>query len=701
MADTRSGLANIFSRSGLKDYITMIAVLLVVFMIIIPIPAFVLDIFMILNLSISILIILIIINIKNPLEFAIFPTMLLISTIFGLALNVSSTKLILLQGPNFKGQMVKSFATFVTGSGGTEGIIIGVVIFITIITVQMMVITKGSTRVAEVAARFTLDAMPNKQMALDQEFSSGVLTEEQYKQKKRDLERTNEFFGAMDGSTKFVSGNVKFGIVMTVINIIGGLLVGSLKYNMPIGESVMTFTSLTIGDGLVSQLPSLIVSIATGLVVTRSISEDSLGEEVATQFMADSRVYWIISGFLLVLAFLPQFPHVLLFLLSGATGFLAFSFRNKKKKEEEAAVEEQEKPKTAEEEFPKLVRLDPLALELGFGLIPLVDQEKGAELLDRVKRIRQEAALDLGLVVPRIRIMDNMRLEATDYCFKIKGVESGMGRILLGRYLAINPGGEREVLPGEKTREPTFGLEATWIGEDIRDKAERLGYTVVDPPSIVATHLSQIIKRNAADILGRQEVSQMIEALQEDYPAVVQEVTRAEAFNTGEIQKVLRGLLREQVSITNLVTILETMADWVPYKQDMGFIIEKVRQAMGRQITLRYCDNEKELPVITIEPELQQAIADSRVKTPDGDVAALSPELGRAWSNSCANTIQNVQNQGYMAVLLCSPEIRPLVRSLTAQAFPDIPVLSSLEVSDAVKINQVGTVSVIRESSNV
>ncbi len=680
------------------DVLLAAAVLMVVFMMIIPMPAVLLDLFMIVNIMLSITIMLIVLYNRNPLEFSIFPTMLLVSTIFGLALNVSSTRLILSKGPLFNGNVVKAFATFVTGATGTDGIIIGAIIFIIIIAVQMMVITKGSSRVAEVAARFNLDALPNKHMAIDQEFSSGVISEDEYRQRKSDLQRTSDFYGAMDGATKFVSGTVKVGIVITLINVIGGLVIGVARRGESFGSAMSIYTSLTIGDGLVSQLPSLIISMATGLIVTRSVSDDSFGSDVKNQFSRDSRVYWIAAAFMFILGVLPGFPGYLLLPLSGAVGFLAY--RSGHIKEEKAREEVQKKaaaakaPSSSSEPQP-IVPLDALSLELGYGLIPLVNQEQGAELLERVKQIRKEAAIDMGLVVPPIRIVDNMRLEPSEYCFKIKGVEVGRGSIRMGYYLAINPGNARGDLVGEKTTDPTYHLPALWISGDQREKAERGGYTVVDPPSIIATHLTEVLKIHSADILGRQEIKSMLDTLAETYPAVVDEANKL--FNTGEIQKVLQGLLREQVSIRNLVSILETLCDWGGQTKDTGYLIEKVRQALGRQICLSYCGADKVLRFLVLDPALEQQFIEARI---DGmNQAGLHPDFERQWINAFANKIREEQEKGIYPVIMTSEAARPLVRSTTEGAFPSIPVLSSLELVRDIKSENLGTITLERGNS--
>ncbi|MBN2554201.1 MAG: flagellar biosynthesis protein FlhA [Spirochaetales bacterium] len=671
-----------------------IGVIAVVIMLIIPLPAFILDTLMSVNIVLSLLTILIVLYTRHALEFSVFPTLLLIATVFGLALNVSSTRLILSQGSQFQGKLVRAFGTFVVGAVGVEGYVIGLIIFVIIIAVQFIVITKGATRVAEVAARFTLDALPGKQMAIEAEYNSGLITEEEATRKKADLQKEADFYGAMDGASKFVAGNVKVGILITLINIIGGMIVGMTIHGESFSVALDTYVSLTIGDGLVTQLPALLISTSTGIVVTRAVSDESFGLDVTRQFSFQSRPYLIAGGLLGILAFLPGFPWYVLIPLGGMLAGLGLSLRRRKQAaaQKEQAMEAEARAKVAPVEISPVVPLDPLSLEIGYGLIPLVDKDKGAELLDRITRIRREAALDLGLVVPRIRIIDNMRLEPSEYCFKIRGVEVGRGVIKMGSYLAINPGGIREQLEGEASTDPAFGLPAIWISEAEREKAERLGYTVVDPPSIIATHLTEIIKSHAGEILGRQEVQSILDALKGDYPTVVEEVGKS--FSVGEIQKVLQGLLREQVSVRNIVVILETMADYGSVSKDTAFLIEKVRQALGRQICLHYSDDSKTIHVLTLEPGLEQAIIEARVDTAAGPTAALEPTLHRKWITAVTNSVRAVQEKGHLPLILCSEAARALVRGATIREIPHLVVLSVPEIVPEVKIETLGEIRI-------
>ncbi len=695
MADTQQNTVRNALLSNPQDIAVAASVIAVVLMIIIPIPTVLLDVLMSINLTVSILIILTVLYTKKATDFSIFPTMLLVTTVFGLALNISSTRLILAKGANFDGKLVRAFGSFVVGTGGAEGLVIGLIIFIIIIAVQAGVITKGATRIAEVAARFTLDGMAGKQMAIDAEFNSGSINEEEATRKKADLQREVDFYGQMDGASKFISGNVKIGIFISVIDLVGGFIVGMAIHHENFQSALATYTSLTIGDGLLSQLPSLLISVATGIIVTRANSQGTFGGEVTQQFTQFAKIYFVAAATLALLSVLPGFPWYVLIPMAALCAYLGVRLSRKEAAEAEKArlakAGAAQKPQASGELSP-IVPLDPISLELGYGLIPLVDKDKGADLLDRVTRIRKESALDMGLVVPRIRIIDNMRLAPSEYCFKIKGAEVGRGVIRIGYYLAINPGGVQEEIPGEKTRDPTFNLPALWISEEDRDRAERAGYTVVDAPSIIATHLTELIKRHAAEILGRQEVQSIIDALKKDYPAVVDEVVKK--LSLGEIEKVLQGLLREQVSIRNMVVILETMADYAGVTKDIGFLIEKTRQGLGRQICFQYADQDRILRILTIEPSLEQKIIESRVDSPTGAMAALEPPVQRQWIKSLQNAVVAVQQKGWLPIILCSEAARALVKSSSEREIPDLVVLSIPEIVADVRVEAVGEIRV-------
>jgi flagellar biosynthesis protein FlhA len=696
MADVQRVFKSAFLTDR-REFLVMAVVVAIVLMLIIPLPTVLLDILMATNLIISLLIILIVLNTRKAVDFSIFPTMILVTTVFGLALNVSSTRLILFKGASFDGKMIRAFSTFVIGSGGNQGLVIGLVIFIIIVAVQAVVITKGATRIAEVAARFTLDGYPSKQMAIEAEFNSGAITEEEAKYRKKDLQREIDFYGQMDGASKFVSGNVKIGIFITVVNLVAGFVSGMVFRGEDFATAANTYTALTIGDGLLSQIPSLLISFATGIIVTRANSQGSFGDEVTEQFSQNARMYWVCAAILLVFCFLPGFPWYVLLPMSALLGVVAYRLQRKQLKTADAAQaktsEGEKKTKSPSEIATAVEPLDPVSLELGYGLIPLVDREKNAELLERVSRIRRESVLDMGLMVPPIRIVDNMRLEPSEYCFKIKGVEVGRGLIRMGYFLSINPGGVTEEISGEKTKDPAFGLPAMWITEADRDRAERAGYTVVDPPSIIATHLTAIIKRHAMDILGRQETLSLLDGIKKNYPAVVEEVTKG--ISLGGIQKVLQGLLREQVSIRNMVAVLETLADYSGVTHDPGFLVEKVRQALGRQICLQYADADKTLRVLTLDPGLEQRIIESRVdQAQGGAISALEPVLQRQWIKALMQAVKGMQDQGAFPVVLVSEAARALVKASSEREIPDLVVLSVLEIVSDMKVEVSGEIKI-------
>ena len=686
-----------------NNFFTQIAVavgvITVVFMLVLPMPTFLLDFFMALNFIINVVILLIVLFTDHPTKFSIFPSLLLVMTIFGLAINVTSTRLILTQGSNFNGAMIKAFSSFVVGSSGTEGLVTGFVVFIIIIAVQVFVITKGATRIAEVQARFSLDFISVKQMSIENEYNSGAISFEEAQQKKEQVQKDADFYGAMDGASKFVSGNVKISIFITIVNILGGLLIGVAFRNENFASALGTYTRFTIGDGLLSQIPSLLISVASGLIVTRSAGTGSFGDDLSEQFSKDSSVYFIASGVLAVMSILPGFPTIILLLLAVIVGFVGWQLRksNAAKAAKQAAVQTTNKDGSLETkgqssgDVSPIVPLDPLSLELGYALIPLVDKEKGAELLERITRIRRTSALELGLVAPRIRIIDNMRIQPDEYCFKIRGVEVARGRIRMDSYLAINSGDATEEIPGERTFEPAFGLPAIWISENSRERAEMLGYTVVDPPSIIATHLTEIIKRNAASILDRQMVQGIIDALRKDSPAVVDDVLKVATL--GEIQKILQKLLSEQVSIRNTVTIFETISDYRPITSNITTLTERVRQALGRQICLQYADDNRTIHALLLSSELTEKLISSAVETINGPMVGWDQTSQRAWIKSLTDSFIAVQKGGYIPLILTTEEARVLVKNSTEREFPNLVVLAASEISSDVKVEALGEIT--------
>lgn len=677
------------------EILVAIGVVTVILMLIVPLPTFLLDFLMALNLMLSLVVILIVLYSTRALDFSVFPTLLLVTTVFGLALNVSSTRLILSRGADFDGKIVRAFGSFVVGSTGTEGLVIGLIIFIILIAVQFVVITKGATRVAEVAARFTLDSLPGKQMAIEAEYNSGAITEEEATRRKGELQRETDFYGAMDGASKFVSGNVKVGILITAINIIGGIIVGMTIRGESLSLALSNYISLTVGDGLVSQFPALLVSTATGLIVTRAISDGTFGSDIADQFSKQSRVYWIAAVFMAILGVIPGFPWYILLPLSLVIGFSAFRLSRKESaSSEETAGEEAATPSV---EISPVVPMDMISLELGYGLIPLVDKDQGAELLDRITRIRRETAIELGLVVPPIRIIDNMRLDPSQYSIKIKGNEVGTGVIRIGQYLSINPGNLEDELPGEGSVDPVFGLSAKWIDETHREKAERLGFTVVDNPSVVATHLTEVLKSSASELIGRQEVHKILDALRSDYSAVVEEIGKV--LSLGELLKVLQRLLAERVSIRNIVVILETLADYAQFSKDLSFLGEKCRQALGKEICIRLADDQRKIRVLTLDPSLEQKLIDSRMETPEGPMVALEPDIQRGWLAELSTQVKSMVDGGNQPILLTSEPARILVRRATEREMPELSVISVPEIASSFNVEGVGEV-VIDQSSD-
>ncbi len=673
------------------DLLIGIGVIAVVMMLIIPMPIFLLDFFLALSIMSGILILLIVMYVPRSFDFSVFPSLLLISTVFRLALNVSSTRLILLQGAAFDGKIIKAFGTFVVGGN----YVVGFLIFIILVAVQFIVITKGATRTAEVAARFTLDAMPGKQMSIDSDLSNAVITEEEARTRRAEIRHEADFYGAMDGASKFVQGDVKVGIVITIINIIGGFIIGMLLRNESFEVALRTYTLLSIGDGLVAQIPSLMITTATGIIVTRAVSEENLGDDLAKQLGSQPRALWMTAAALAGAVLIPGFPKIPLIILAAGMGALAYLLQEtredeatRSRSEEREAAMREHKP----ESVLPLVHVDPLEVEIGYSLIPLVDPEQGGTLLDRITNIRKRSALEMGLIVPPIRIRDNMELEPQEYSVLVKGVELGRGDLQVGKLMAMNPGEVSEKLEGDEFTEPVFHLKAIWISPDARDLAERRGYTVVDCPTIIATHLTEIIKRHADEILGRQEVQQIIDNLKNDYPAVINELITEKKMGLGEIQKVLQNLLRERVSIRNMVTILETLSTYVTYTRDIGLLTEYVRTALSRQICKEHADRSGELWVVTVDPDIENLIRSSIHEDPvEGRVLGLDPETHEMIVKSFITAYGRAKSTVPVPVFLVSPHIRSVTFALLERELPDPVVMSYNEIAPNIKVNVVAS----------
>lgn len=686
-----------------------VGVIVVVLFMFIPLPTAFIDLAMVINLALSFIILLTVIYMKRAADFTSFPRVVLITTIFGLAINISSTRNILVHPVKTSGymagqsEMVQAFANIVAG----DKVLIGFIIFIILIVVQVLVITKGADRVSEVTARFTLDAMNNKMFTIQNQINNGSITEEEGELKINQLRQEIDFYSAMDGSSKFVSGNVKAGIFITVVNLIGGIVTGTMA-GASITDALDSYAKLTIGDGLMSQLPSLLLSFSTGLLITGSNDGDLLSDQLKEQFSANGTIYVIVGATLVALglafhngATATLVPIGILFIFVGSR------LSHLKTKEEEQKTMEAEKAKNSPqkgnggpEEISPVVKLDELSLEIGYALIPLVDDEKGAELMSRVKRIRREAALDLGLVIPPIHIMDQMELSPEEYSFKIRGIEAGRGLLKLGHFMCLNTGNvpkDREIV-GEKTKDPAFGMDAIWLPDSKRLEAEKAGYAVIDAPTIIATHLTELIRRNASKILSRQSVSAIIEEIKKTNPVVVDEVTTGDhRFSYGEIEAVLKNLLEEQVSIRNMVVILETLGDYGKLTRDPWTLTEKVREALGAQICQQYADENKVLHVLNLSQSLAQKILDHRADMPGkGPIVAFDPVDARNYISTMSNAVAAVRERNYLPIILCPSEVRRLVKSSTELEMPGIIVLSINEVMAAspnIKVESLGEIN--------
>ena len=668
---------------GKKDYFIAIGIIVVVAMMLIPLPTPLLDAFMALNLMGSLAIILMVLYSKKPSEFSIFPTLLLIATVFGLGLNISSTRLILLKGAAFDGRIIRAFSRFVVGGAGSESLVIGIIIFVILIAVQLVVITRGATRSAEVAARFTLDGMVQKNLSIDSQVSSGAISPEEGMRRKAALRQEVDFYSAMDGASKFVSGNVKVGILITLVNIFGGLVVGICFKNELFGDAVRNYTTLTIGDGLVTQFPALLISTATAMIVTRSVSTDSFASEFSKQFAKEPGVFLIAGFFALFLSIVPGFHRAWYVLLPLAViAFVAgVRMRHDMGAAREEGSEESNSGEKSERErtitIPAVQKVDPISLEFGAALGPLVSGRN--DFLDRITGLRNQVALDLGFAAPKVRINDNLKLGRSEYCIKIRDIEADRASVRMGRYLAVDFDGVCPELDGEPVKEPVSGSRAYWIPENEKESAGAKGYFISDVPSLIITHLTEVIKQNAPTLLGRQELSAMLDEVSKSAPAVVDEVKGL--LSLGEIHKVIQNLLKEQVSVRDLVTILEALCDAAPKSKDITFLTEKTRQALARQITASQLSKDRQLHVITLSPELEQTISESKT---------LDIEFEKKLAASALKMASEIQAKGFKPVLLCMEQSRPIVK----RAVPQLCVMSVLELAEGVKNEFYGQVEI-------
>lgn len=674
-----------------RDFSVLLGVILIVVMLIIPLPTWLLDILILLNISLALLIILVSMNTKEPLEFSIFPTLLLLVTLFRLGLNVSTTRSIL--GKAEAGNVIDTFGNFVIGGNA----VVGFVVFLILIVIQFVVIVKGAERVSEVGARFTLDAMPGKQMSIDADLNAGLISDEEAKRRREKIEQEADFYGAMDGASKFVKGDAIAGIVIVLINMIFGLAIGMMQHGMSFGDATSTYTLLTVGDGLVTQIPALLVSTATGIVVTRAASEGNLGHDVTKQLFAFPAMLYVAAGVIFLLGIFTPIHFLPTTIIAGALFLLGFTLKRAEEKlseetEEEVAAEEEEPDMTTPENVVNLLTVDPIEFEFGYGLIPLADANQGGDLLDRVVMIRRQLALEMGMVVPVIRIRDNIQLQPNEYVIKIRGNEVARGELLLDHYMAMSPGVEDESITGIETTEPAFGLPALWIGEDMKDQAELSGYTVVDPPSVVSTHLTEVIKAHAHELLGREETKQLVDHLKESYPTLVEDVT-PNPLSLGDIQKVLSNLLKENVSIRNLPVIFETLAEYGHLTKDMTLITEYVRQSLSRQITKQYAPEGETLYVATLSAQVEKTISEAVQQTEHGNYLSLPPEESQKIVEAIHQEAERLSQMGRSPIILCSPAVRMYVRQLTERVLPQVPILSYNELEPNVEVQSVGVVT--------
>ena len=659
-----------------------------VIFLIIPMPSVLLDILIGFNISMALIIVFSALFSLEILDMSSFPTILLFTTTFRIALNVSSTRLILTTGN--PGKVVETFGSFV-GGGDT---IIGLIIFIILIIVQMVVINKGSERVSEVTARFTLDAMPGKQMAIDADLNTGAITDKQAIERRQKLQEESSFFGSMDGATKYVKGDAMAGLIITAINFVGGLLMGVMRNGMSMSEAFERYTILTIGDGLVSQIPSLLISLATGIIVTKASKDAQIGDMILGQLFTNPKVLYMVGGGLVLLGFTPL---GLTFIVFGAT-FIVLGYIFSRKEAVSAIEEEVEAEEVEADEIRRhenvnsLLQVDPIELEFGYGIIPLADVNQGGDLLDRVVMIRRQIALELGTVVPIIRLRDNIQLNPNQYIIKIKGIQVSEGEILFDHYMAMNPGFVEEEITGIPTFEPSFHLPAIWITEAQRERAESLGYTVVDPPSIIATHLTEVIRSNLDELLTRQDVQNLINNVKDSNSTLIEELV-PKLLGVGEIQKVLQNLLQEGISIRDLITIFETLADYAPTTRDTDVLTEYVRQSLKRAISGKYFAPNEMTSVVTLDPKSEQEIMDSVKQTEQGAYITLDPGRVQALMKSVEEQVSKLESVGKSPIIITSPIVRMYFKKLTQDYFRDLIVISYNEIDSNVELQSVGMVT--------
>jgi flagellar biosynthesis protein FlhA len=680
------------SAGKYADLLAAGAVVLVVAMLVIPLPPFLLDLFITLNISSALMIVVATLYVPKALDFSAFPSLLLLTTLFRLAINVSVTRLILLHGD--AGHVVAAFGQFVVGGN----VVVGLVVFMILITIQFVVITAGAGRVAEVGARFTLDAMPGKQMAIDADLNTGQITDEQARKRRAEISQEADFYGAMDGASKFVKGEAVAGILIVMINLVGGIVIGVMQQKMSFGDAAQHFSLLTVGDGLCAQIPALLISVATGILVTRSASEKDLGNDIAGQLLDQRRAPLVAGSVICAFALVPGLPKLPFLMIGGLFFAVGWSLRSapNKAQREAAADAEAARPAAALPVAPRdqaleALQLDPLELAIGFGLVPLVDAGAGGSLLARVGLVRRQIAHELGMLIPSVRIHDDAALDSHEYVMRVRGTEVARGGIMAGHQLAMDPGDAMGSLPGVPTTEPAFGLPAVWIADHTRAEAEALGYTVVDAESVVVTHLTETIRAHAADLLTRQETRQLLDQLKEHNAAVVDEVV-PDALSVGEIQRVLQSLVREGVSIRDLGAIVEAVGDKARLTRDPAMLAEYARQALGRTIIAPHLDAEGTLHAIGLDPAIEQEVADAIVQTADGEFLALDPARAQALVGACGEQLEHAMQRGVRPVLLCSARVRRHLRRLCEQRLPQLASCSYNEVPGDVQVATIGIV---------
>ncbi|WP_226681285.1 flagellar biosynthesis protein FlhA [Sutcliffiella horikoshii] len=674
-----------------RDLSVLLSVILIIAMLIIPFYPWMLSIFIIINISLALIVLLTTMNIQEPLQFSIFPSLLLLLTLYRLGLNVSTTRSILSEGT--AGTVVETFGTFVVGGN----VVVGLVVFIILVVIQFVVITKGAERVSEVAARFTLDAMPGKQMSIDADLNAGMISEQVAKERREKIAKEADFYGAMDGASKFVKGDAIAGIIIVFINVIFGIVIGMAQMGLSFAESAQKFTLLTVGDGIVSQIPALLIATATGIVVTRAASEGNLGGDITKQLFAYPQMLYVAGTTILLLGIATPIGPLLTAPIASL--IIVGGYMISKKQKADIVVEEETEEEVVTDELRSpdsvvnLLSVDPVEFEFGYGLIPLADSKQGGDLLDRIVMIRRQLALELGLVIPVVRIRDNIQLQPNEYRLKIKGNEVAKGELLLDHYLAMSPGMDEDSIEGIDTIEPSFGLPAKWISEDMKDEAEMYGYTVVDPPSVVSTHITEKMKQHAYELLGRQETKQLVDHLKESTPILVEEVTPS-PLSIGDVQKVLAKLLKENVSIRNLPIIFETLADYGKMSADTDLLTEYVRQALSKQITNQYAVGNETFKVVTLAGRVEKLIADHIQQTEHGNFLSLDPNVSMEIVQKVGEQMEQFSVYEQSPILLCSPAVRMYVKQMLDRYIPQVPVLSYNELEASIEVQSIGVVNV-------